>query len=115
MNQSVYFLIVFILLAACSFDKKSGIWTGSDEEKRIFNLEKEQSQEKEIIKIFSTSNSNLKEISTEKNVILTTPYKNLSWTMSAYNLQNQIGNFYLPKADKIFLKKKKLEKINLIF
>ena len=106
MNQSVYFLIVFILLAACSFDKKSGIWTGSDEEKRIFNLEKEQSQEKEIIKIFSTSDSSLKEISTKKNVILTTPYKNLSWTMSAYNLQNQIGNFYLPKADKIFLKKK---------
>ena len=42
------------LFSSCSFDKKSGIWSGGVEEKRrIAELEKEQKSEIEVVNIYS--------------------------------------------------------------
>ena len=41
----IFLIALFILLNNCSFDNKTGIWSGSKEEKeRISQLEKEQNQ-----------------------------------------------------------------------
>ena len=44
--------IIFFLIVGCSFDKKTGIWSGSEKEKqRISDLQKEQSEIIDISKI----------------------------------------------------------------
>ena len=49
-NKNLIFFLLFILLVDCSFDDKTGIWTGSEDEKaRIFQLEKRQNQNKNIV------------------------------------------------------------------
>ena len=101
------FFFVFIFFVSCSLDKKSVIWTGSKEEKkRISELEIKQQQKIDIIKIYSSENIYTKEVSSTKSINLTKPIKNLSWEMSGLNLQNFIGNMYLPTIDNQFLKKK---------
>ena len=49
-KKKLIFFLIFILLSNCSFDKKTGIWKGSKEEKeKVSELEKKQ---KEIIDIY---------------------------------------------------------------
>ena len=109
MVKNIKFLIVFfslILNIGCSFDNKTGIWH-SKEKERISEIEKKQKQnKKEIVKLFSPGNTNLKEIPAIKKINLKEPKKNLSWQMKGLNLQNSIGNIYLPSIKKNFLKKK---------
>ena len=52
----IYFLLSsLILLIGCSFDNKTGIWSGGEEEQqRIADLEREQKQLLEVVKIYST-------------------------------------------------------------
>jgi len=102
----VYFLI-FTLFVSCSFDDKTGIWSGSEEEKsRISELEKEQKSKISKIKVYSSENIYSKEISAVKSVSLTEPKTNSSWKMSGLNLQNFVGNIYLSSISNNFLKKK---------
>ena len=99
--------LIFTLFANCSFDNKTGIWSGDEKEKkRIFELEKQAKEKIDVKKIYSKKNIYSKEISSTKNVILTKPRKNSSWKMSGLNLQNFLGNIYLPSIDNNFLKKK---------
>ena len=101
------FLTIFTLFVSCSFDSKTGIWSGSEKEKkRVSKLEKDQENTAEIIKIYSSSDVYAKEISVTKSISLTEPKKNLSWEMSNLNLQNFIGNVYLSGVNNNFLKKK---------
>ncbi len=59
--------MVLILLANCSFDTKTGIWTGvEDEVKRIIELEKEQLKRKNIKKIYSSKNIEVISVSASK-------------------------------------------------
>ena len=103
---SIFFLI-FFFLSSCSFDDKTGIWSGGEKErKRISDIENEQKQIINTKNIYSSSNINLPEISLKKNINLSKPVKNLSWKMSTLNLQNSLGNIYLSSIDNIFLKKK---------
>ena len=100
-------LLIFTLFANCSFDNKTGIWSGDEKEKkRIAELEKQQKEKIEVKKIYSQENIYSKEISATKNAILTKPRKNSSWKMSGLNLQNFLGNIYLSNIDNNFLKKK---------
>ena len=100
--------LLFILLVGCSFDDKTGIWSGSEEEKaRIFQLEKKQDQNKNIVNIYSSEAIYHKEIPLGKTISVSNPEKNLSWEMSSLNHQNFLGNIYLSGIDNIFLKKKK--------
>ena len=75
MIKKIKYLILLLILtffANCSFDKKTGIWSGSEkEEKRISKLEKEKSGIVDVVKIYSYKNVYSKEISATENIILT--------------------------------------------
>ena len=98
----IYFL-VFILLANCSFDNKTGIWDGDKEEKK---LEEKEKRKEHLVKIYSSENVYSTEISATKSITLTEPKRNPSWEMAGLNLQNFIGHLYLSGINKKFLKKK---------
>ena len=105
-KKLIFFLIV-TLLNNCSFDNKTGIWSGSESEKiRISELEQQQREVIDTEKVFSSKNLFIKEALLSKNIILSKPKKNLSWKMSSLNHQNFIGNIYLSGIDTNFLKKK---------
>jgi len=106
-KKNLIFFLIFILLVNCSFDNKTGIWSGSKKEKRrISELEKEQKQTKVVDYIYSSKSVYPKEISLTKKISISNPRKNLSWKMSSLNQQNFLGNIYLSGIDNIFLKKK---------
>ena len=105
-KKNLIFFLIFILLVNCSFDNKTGIWSGSKKEKRrISELEKEQKQTKVVDYIYSSKSVYSKEISLTKKISISNPRKNLSWKMSSLNQQNFLGNIYLSGIDNIFLKK----------
>jgi len=101
------FFLIFILFASCSFDNKSGIWSGSKKEKKkVSELEKEQSRIIDVVKVYTSESLYSKEIPAVKSISLTEPKTNSSWKMSGLNLQNFVGNIYLPGIGNNFLKKK---------
>ena len=110
MNKKIkyfFFIITLGFLVNCSFDNKTGIWSGDKEEKeRIAELERLQKQKINVVKIYTSENIYLKEIAATQNIKLSKPKTNTSWEMSGLNLQNFIGNLYLPKINNNFLKKK---------
>ena len=56
-RKSLVFFLIFILLSNCSFDKKTGIWEGSKEEKeKISELEKRQKEIIDTYKAYSSEN-----------------------------------------------------------
>ena len=94
--------IIFFLIVGCSFDKKTGIWSGSEKEKqRISDLQKEQSEIIDISKIYSSENIFNKELVLNKSIQLSKPSKNTSWTMSSMNNQNFLGNIYFTGLNNI--------------
>ena len=75
----------------------------------VLNLQQLERQQKriiEVIKVYSSDDSNFSEISAVKNVRLSEPKKNSSWKTSGSNNQNFSGNIYLTGVNNIFLKKK---------
>ena len=109
MIKCLILLLIFNLFANCSFDNKTGIWSGSEEEKRrISELEREK--KKEVVKVYTQDSVYSKEISATENIILTTPKKKFSWQMPGLNFQNSLGNIYLPSISNNFLKKKNWKK-----
>jgi len=106
-KKKIIFFLIFILINNCSFDSKTGIWSGTEKEKRkMSELEKEQKQIIDVYTVYSTQNTNLQEIRLVKKVILSEPKRNFSWVMSGLNNQNYLGNLYLPNIDNVFLRKK---------
>ena len=106
-KKNLIFFLVFILFVNCSFDNKTGIWSGEEKEKRrITELEKEQNQIIDIVNVYSSESIYSKEESLTKNISISNPKKNLSWKMHGLNHQNFLGNIYLSGIDNIFLKKK---------
>ena len=72
-KKKLKFFLIILLLTSCSFDKKTGIWSGSEKEKRrISELEKEQKSIIEVKKIYSTENIPTENISkkTKKDLYL---------------------------------------------
>ena len=63
-KNSIFFLIlILILLANCSFDTKTGIWTGKEEEKqRIAELKKEQIRKENREQMYVSKNIYSEEI-----------------------------------------------------
>jgi len=100
-----FFFLILFLLNNCSFDKKSGIWSGYEEEiKRVAELEAEN----KIIssKIITSEDEFSKVVPISSIITLDSPQSNSSWPMSGLNLQNSSGNLYFPGLKSIFLKKK---------
>ena len=108
MKNNKFLLIYFgliIFLSGCSFDSKTGIWSGSEKEKkRITQLEEDRIKNTE--KIYSSEDIVVDEILSEKNINLSEPKKNNIWKTSNFNEQNFIGHLYLTGINKTFLKKK---------
>jgi len=53
--KNLIFFLIFILFVNCSFDNKSGIWSGSEEEKkRVSELEKGQNRVIDIVKVYTS-------------------------------------------------------------
>ena len=101
------FFLIFILFASCSFDNKSGIWSGGEKaKKKVSKLEKEQKRVIDVVKVYTSETFFSKEIPAVKSVNLTKPKTNSFWKMSGLNLQNFVGNIYLSGIDNNFLKKK---------
>ena len=102
------FIIIFLsLLSSCSLDNKTGIWSGGvDEKRRVADLEKQQKQRVEVVKVYSSTSEDHKEIIYNKNIKLSSAKKNLSWEMSNLNQQNFLGHLFFSGENKIFLKKK---------
>ena len=76
-------------LTSCSFDSKTGIWSGSEEEqRRILELERAQNKVVEVSKIYTSDKDYNKEVSLIKNISLSKPKKNSSWDMVGLNYQN---------------------------
>ena len=106
-KKNLIFFLTIVLLTNCSFDNKTGIWSGGEDERgRISDLEKQQKQIIDIKNVYSSDSIYSEEISLTKNINLTEPKKNLGWQMQGLNLQNFLGNLYLSGTDNIFLKKK---------
>ena len=106
-KKNLVFFLIIILLVNCSFDTKTGIWTGEKtEKKRIVELEKEQIRKKNIEIIYSTGKVYSLEKTLTKKISLSKPKKNLSWKMPGLNQQNFLGNIYLSGIDNKFLNKK---------
>jgi len=113
MNKKKYLIFLFLLflIPSCSFDTKTGIWSGvEDERKRIIELEKEQIKETNRRKVYSSTSSFFIEKNLSKKIKLSKPKNNESWTMSGVNNQNYLGNIYLSGIDNKFLKKKNWKK-----
>ena len=101
------FFLIFILFASCSFDNKSGIWSGGEKaKKKVSKLEKQQRRVIDVVKVYTSETFFSKEIPAVKSVNLTKPKTNSFWKMSGLNLQNFVGNIYLSGIDNNFLKKK---------
>ena len=78
-KRNLIFFLLFILLLNCSFDKKTGIWSGNKKEKiRIAELKKEQ-ETKVVDSVFSSESVYSKEISLTTKISVSKPRKNLSW------------------------------------
>ena len=111
-RKSLVFFLIFILLSNCSFDNKTGIWSGAKSEKRrISELEKKQNQTIYTDKIYSSENIYSEEKTLVKKISLSKSKKNQSWQMSGLNHQNFLGNIYLSGTDNIFLKKNRKKQI----
>ena len=106
-TKLVIFFLIFLLSINCSFDNKTGIWSGGEEEKeRIAELEKNQKSKIRTVKVYSSENIYKEEISYNKSINLSKPKANSSWKSSNLNLQNFTGNIYLSGISNNFLKKK---------
>ncbi len=89
MNKITSFVILIIILSNCSFDKQSGIWSGSD------NIVKIEDQKKENLKlIFKTKINTIKDQNLLKEEILKfdNPSVFQEWSQSYQNKFNNVGN-----------------------
>ena len=106
-KKSLIFFLVYILLVNCSFDTKTGIWTGDQVvKKKAAEKEKEKIRKQNRKKIYSVDYSYSFEKTLVKKINLSKPIKNLDWKMPGLNEQNFLGNIYLSGINNKFLKKK---------
>ena len=74
------FFLLFILLVDCSFDDKTGFWSGTEKEKvRISQLEKGQKQNKNLVNVYSSAAIYNKEIPLSNTISISNLKKNLSF------------------------------------
>ena len=106
-KKIILYLFSSFLIFSCSFDKLTGIWSGTENEKRrLGEIQKEQKETLNTVKLYSTENIYNKEVLYKKNIKLPKPIKNSSWDNAGHNNQNLLKNFYLPDVNNRFLKRK---------
>ena len=88
MNKILNLIILNIFLNSCSFDNKSGIWTGSEQ------IVKQQSNNQNIELIFKKKNNFIedKELQPNQKFNFDAPISYKNWTQSYQNKSNNINN-----------------------
>ncbi len=89
MKRIIYLIFLVFLLNNCSFDNKTGIWTGSE------NISKKKDiKDRNIELIFEKQNKLIKdkELSLKQNLKLESPILFTDWSQSYQNKFNYIGN-----------------------
>ena len=90
MNKIIYLIIFIISLNNCSFDNKTGIWTGSNQivKKKI------ESDNSNLKLIFTKQNNNIKDKDLAPNKVLKieNPKLYTEWSQSYQNKFNFLGN-----------------------
>ena len=77
-KKNLIFFLLLLLLVNCSFDTKTGIWSGVEDEKiRISKLEEERRIQTNRTKIYSSENIYYKEKTLTKKITLSKPKKNI--------------------------------------
>ena len=104
-GTKLFLFLFYFFLTSCSFDNKTGIWKGLEDEKERAR-ELERLQNRDLVTIYSSEVKVLEEIKAKKNIRLNTPNTNASWVMADLNEQNFKGNIFLSGIDNVFLKKK---------
>ena len=89
MIKIIYLIFFLFFLNNCSFDNKTGIWTGSNKIAKKKDINKEN-----IEFIFKKDNQTIqeKELSSENSLSLNTPILFNSWSQQYQNKSNYIGN-----------------------
>ena len=106
-KKILLYLLSSCIFFSCSFDKVSGIWSGTEKEKRrLGEIQIEQKETLNKRKLYSTENIYNTEIQPTLNTKISKPEQNTSWDLAGYNNQNLLKNFYLPAINNRFLKKK---------
>ena len=102
---SLIFVTIYFFLVSCSFDSKTGIWTGEqNERKRADQLENDKKLD--IERLYSSKDIFVEEVAAIKNATLSQAKKNNNWRMPNFNAQNFKGHMYLSGINNNFLKKK---------
>ena len=89
MFKIIFFILLFLIIYGCSFDKKTGIWTGSN---KIAKKENDNDQNLELIFKKKDSDIKTKELSKNKKISLTTPNSFSIWGQRYQNHFNNVGN-----------------------
>ena len=105
--MKLYFIsIILLLINACSFDNKSGIWTSDIEEKKkrdiLKDFKKISVSEDVFDKIISLENS--------KKIEISLPINNLQWNDIYFNDENNLKNFKADNLNQILFQSKKLSR-----
>ena len=105
--MKLYFIsIILLLINACSFDNKSGIWTSDIEEKKkrdiLKDFKKISVSEDAFDKIISLENS--------KKIEISLPINNLQWNDIYFNDENNLKNFKADNLNQILFQSKKLSR-----
>ena len=88
MKKIINLIVLLLILNNCSFDNKTGIWTGSDQIVKNSNI----NQNLELV--FQEKNNIIKskELSSEQNISLDNSTLFSSWNQRYQNRFNNVGN-----------------------
>ena len=90
MKKTINLIILFTFLNNCSFDNKTGIWTGSDQ------IAKNRNESQNLELVFKEKNNIIetKELSSEQNLTLDNPTLFLAWDQRYQNRFNNSIKIY---------------------
>ncbi len=89
MFKIIFFILSTLFIYGCSFDNKTGIWTGSN---KIAKKENNNDENLELIFKKKDSDTNAKELSENTKISLTTPNSFSIWVQRYQNHFNNVGN-----------------------
>ena len=110
MKISLIIPFFFIIVIACSFDKRTGIW----EDAEVVNekLNQKKLKDKKFESVFKVDNSyqKEKEVNPKSIVKIKAPLINKNWPQENLNNKNNISNIYFSNNQNLIFKSQKLSK-----
>jgi outer membrane protein assembly factor BamB len=105
-KKKIVIFLLLLLLNQCSFDDKTGFWSGSKKEiNKLSDLDKKNKKILDVYKIYASDEVYTKEVTLKNKLTLANSKINSTWEMLGLNHQNYLSNISLPSIENIFLKK----------